>query len=54
MPKWECGVCGHVYDPAEGDPQGGVEPGTLFENLPPEWVCPICGAAKDQFHPLKF
>ncbi|MCX6828710.1 MAG: rubredoxin [candidate division Zixibacteria bacterium] len=54
MPKWECEVCGYVYDPAKGDPQGGAEPGTLFENLPHEWVCPVCGADKDQFHPLKF
>lgn len=49
MDKWECLVCGYVYDPAVGDPQAGVKPGTAFEDLPDEWVCPECGAAKDMF-----
>ena len=51
MKKYVCGVCGYVYDPAQGDPDGKVPPGTAFENLPADWVCPVCGAAKDQFYP---
>lgn len=49
MDKYECGVCGYVYDPEVGDPDSGVEPGTPFEELPDDWVCPVCGAGKDQF-----
>lgn len=48
-PSYDCGVCGHIYVPADGDPEHGVPPGTLWENLPPDWVCPVCGAAKDAF-----
>ena len=44
-----CDVCGYVYDPSTGDPNGGIPPGTSFEDLPPNWVCPICGAAKSSF-----
>ncbi len=51
MDKYVCVPCGYVYDPAMGDPDNGVEPGTAFSALPEEWVCPICGAAKDQFDP---
>ena len=51
--KWECTVCGYVYDPEEGDPDGGIEPGMPFEDLPDDWVCPECGAAKSEFVPLK-
>lgn len=51
MDKYVCQVCGYVYDPAVGDPDNGVEPGTTFEELPDDWVCPVCGAAKDQFEP---
>jgi flavin reductase (DIM6/NTAB) family NADH-FMN oxidoreductase RutF/rubredoxin len=51
MQKYVCQVCGYVYDPAAGDPDNGVEPGTAFEDLPADWVCPVCGAAKDQFEP---
>jgi len=47
--KWRCTVCGYIYDPAAGDPDGGVKPGTAFEDIPADWVCPVCGAAKDQF-----
>jgi rubredoxin len=49
MDKYECMVCGYVYDPTVGDPDNGVAPGTAFEQLPADWVCPVCGAAKDQF-----
>ncbi|NDY41951.1 rubredoxin [Dissulfurirhabdus thermomarina] len=49
MKKCTCSVCGYVYDPAEGDPAGGVAPGTAFEDLPDGWTCPVCGAAKDAF-----
>jgi rubredoxin len=49
MDKYECQVCGYVYDPALGDPDNGVAPGTPFEKLPADWVCPQCGAAKDMF-----
>ncbi|HWQ61681.1 MAG TPA: rubredoxin [Negativicutes bacterium] len=49
MAKWECGVCGYVYDEAAGDPEHGILPGTKFEDIPDDWVCPVCGVAKDQF-----
>lgn len=51
MQKYICDVCGYVYDPAEGDPDNGVAAGTPFEKLPNAWVCPVCGAGKDQFSP---
>ena len=50
--KWECLVCGHIYDPAEGDPDSGIAPGTPFEALPDDWVCPECGAEKSDFQPI--
>ncbi len=49
MEKWVCSVCGYVYDPEAGDPDNGVEPGTSFEDLPDDWVCPVCGADKELF-----
>ena len=49
MDKYRCEVCNYVYDPAAGDPDNGVQPGTKFEDLPEGWVCPVCGAGKDQF-----
>ena len=49
LDKYECGVCGYIYDPEKGDPDGGIAPGTPFEQLPDDWVCPVCGASKDQF-----
>ncbi len=52
MKKYECTVCGYIYDPAEGDPDNGVKAGTKFEDIPDEWVCPVCGAEKDQFEPV--
>jgi rubredoxin len=52
MQKYECTACGYIYDPAKGDPQSGVAAGTAFEALPDDWVCPVCGAGKDQFKPV--
>jgi rubredoxin len=49
MNKWRCLVCGYVYDPQIGDPEGGIPAGTSFEALPDDWVCPQCGAPKNQF-----
>lgn len=49
MKKYQCTVCGYIYDPAAGDPDSGIEPGTAFEDIPDDWVCPICGVGKDQF-----
>ena len=53
MAKYECTVCGYVYDPELGDPDGGIKPGTPFEEIPDDWVCPICGASKDQFEKIQ-
>ncbi len=52
MAKWECRVCGYVYDPAKGDEDNGVKPGTAFEKVPEDWMCPACGASKDLFDKL--
>jgi rubredoxin len=49
MDRYVCGPCGYVYDPADGDPDNGIEPGTAFKDLPDDWCCPICGASKDDF-----
>ncbi len=49
MEKWTCGVCGYVYNPEKGDPEGNIKPGTPFEELPDDWTCPICGAGKFEF-----
>jgi rubredoxin len=49
MEKWECQVCGYIYDPEQGDPDNGIEASTSFEDLPDDWVCPECGASKDEF-----
>jgi flavin reductase (DIM6/NTAB) family NADH-FMN oxidoreductase RutF/rubredoxin len=51
MKKYKCTVCGYIYDPAKGDPDGGIAPNTPFEKLPDDWTCPVCGASKDQFEP---
>ena len=51
MQRYVCEPCGWVYDPKEGDPEGGIEPGTAFEDLPDDWECPLCGAGKDEFSP---
>ena len=52
MEKWKCLVCGYVYDPALGDPDNGVVPGTAWADVPDEWVCPDCGAGKDDFEKM--
>ena len=49
MKKYKCNVCDWVYDPAIGDPEGGIPAGTPFEEIPDSWVCPICGAVKEDF-----
>jgi rubredoxin len=51
MKKYICDVCGYVYDPAKGDPDNGVKPGTPFDQVPKDWTCPDCGVGKDQFSP---
>ena len=51
MKKFKCTVCGYIYDPSKGDPDGGIAAGTAFEKLPEDWVCPVCGASKDDFEP---
>ncbi|TFH14929.1 rubredoxin [Candidatus Bathyarchaeota archaeon] len=50
--KYKCGICGYIYDPAKGDPDAGVAPGTPFEELPDDWECPVCGAPKEEFSPI--
>ena len=49
LKKYTCTTCGYVYDPELGDPDSGIEPGTSFDDLPDDWVCPVCGAGKDLF-----
>lgn len=51
--KYQCTVCGYVYDPAQGDPDSDIAPGTAFEDIPDSWVCPVCGVTKDQFEVVK-
>jgi rubredoxin len=51
MQKFRCIPCGYIYDPAAGDPENGVALGTPFEQVPDEWVCPVCGAPKSEFEP---
>ena len=53
MQKFVCNVCGYVYDPVSGDPDGGVPPGTSFDAIPDDWICPECGASKDDFSPVE-
>ncbi len=51
-PKYQCVVCDHIYNPVEGDPDGGIAPGTPFEDIPDDWMCPVCGAEKSDFEPM--
>jgi rubredoxin len=51
MEKYVCDACGYVYDPAKGDPDGGIKPGTAFKDIPDNWVCPLCGVSKSNFSP---
>ena len=53
MKRYQCKVCGFVYDEAEGDPDGGILPGTPFEDIPADWVCPVCGVSKEEFEPVQ-
>jgi rubredoxin-NAD+ reductase len=53
MAKWECLVCGWVYDEDTGDPDSGIVAGTKFEDLPDDWVCPMCGASKEDFEKIE-
>ncbi|MFK0047470.1 rubredoxin [Streptomyces sp. NPDC090741] len=50
--SYQCAVCGHVFDPAVGDPDTGIPPGTRFEDLPDSWTCPVCGSSKADFEPV--
>jgi rubredoxin len=52
MQKWRCVLCSYVYDPSTGDPDGNIPPGTPFERIPGDWVCPLCGAPKSEFEPV--
>ncbi len=53
MDKWVCTVCGYIYDPEVGDPEEGIDAGTPFEQLPADWLCPECGASKDEFEKVE-
>ncbi len=53
MGKFVCTICGYEYDPEVGDLENGVEPGTPFDSLPDNWICPLCGAGKDEFEKSK-
>jgi len=52
MAKYQCTVCGYIYDPAQGDLDSGIKPGTPFADLPADWVCPVCGVSKDKFEKI--
>lgn len=49
MKRYICVLCGYIYDPAEGDPESGIAPGTAFEDIPDDWTCPACGVGKEYF-----
>jgi len=53
MQKYICTACDYIYDPALGDPDSGIEPGTAFEDLPEDWECPDCGVNKEDFEPFE-
>ncbi len=52
MEKWQCTVCGYIYEPKEGDPASKIPPNTPFDKLPSDWLCPICGAPKSDFEKI--
>jgi rubredoxin len=52
MNRYRCHVCGHIYDPKEGDPTQGIPPGTPFEDLPETWICPECGSPRNQYEKM--
>ncbi len=52
MDKYRCKVCGYIYDPALGDPDSGIKPGTAFADVPADWICPECGAPKTEFEKI--
>lgn len=53
MKKWQCAVCGYIYDEAAGDPENGIAPGTRWEDIPEDWSCPECGVAKSEFEMIE-
>ncbi len=53
MKKYVCIACGYIYDPEIGDPDNGVDPGTSWESVPEDWLCPLCGVGKDQFEEVE-
>ena len=53
MDKWRCTVCGYLYNPENGDEDGGIEPGTAFENVEEDWLCPECGVGKSEFEKVE-
>ncbi len=53
MQKYQCTICGFVYDPEEGDPDSGIAPGTPFEDIPEDWYCPVCGVTKADFEAVQ-
>jgi len=53
MQKYQCTICGYVYDPEEGDPDSGIAPGTAFEDIPEDWYCPVCGVTKSEFEEVQ-
>ncbi len=53
MQKYQCTICGFVYDPEEGDPDSGIAPGTTFEEIQDDWHCPVCGVTKSDFEPVQ-
>lgn len=49
MERYKCSICGYIYNPEEGDTSSGIEPGTLFNDLPSDYICPVCAAGKEEF-----
>lgn len=52
MEKYKCVICGYIYDPSEGEPSSGIAPGTSFKDLPDDYICPVCGAGKEEFEKI--